>query len=413
LKKIYLFIFIFIPLLSSSQTRVRCGTYESWQQMKQQDPSLVIEEEKVNAELNRWIARHQNNRGTNGVITIPVVVHLLYHEEEENLPDDVIQSQIDVLNIDFARLNQDTLLTPAAFRDEASKTNIRFCLASITPDSVPTNGIERKYTDIAAWQNFNDMKFESSGGLDAWNRNYYMNIWVGNLDGGVLGLTQMPGGPPGTDGMCIYFRAFGRIGDHLDPEYNLGRTVTHETGHWLGLVHTWGDDDGGCSLSDNINDTPNQANHTFGCPLFPRMDACSPTYPGIMFMNYMDYTDDACMNLFTSAQAVRMDAILNTTRASILLNQSCSESIVVSLPIKLFPNPVSDEIMVHTYFNVPASIDFSLKDIFGRELSRQSRSLSSYEKVSFDATTIPSGVYVVTATSGNYSITEKVIVTHR
>src|SRR5204863_4475237 len=136
----------------------------------------------------------------------------------------------------------------------------------------------------------------------------YMNIWVANISNGLLGITQLPGGPPETDGICIAYNAFGRTG-HLTAPYNRGRTGTHETGHWLGLQHIWGDDGGDCTGSDFIDDTPNQAHETYGCPAFPVYDACTPAYPGILFMDFMDYTDDACMHLFTNGQANYMNGI--------------------------------------------------------------------------------------------------------
>ncbi len=412
-KKICVFILAFIPIFTFSQQLKRCGTYEYQQVLKQQDPSLIIEEERIHREANEWMDAHRNDHGTSSIITIPVVVHVLYHTSNENISDAQIQSQIDVLNTDYARLNEDTFLTPVPWKSIAANVGIQFCLAAITPDSVPTNGIERKYTDNTSWSNYDDMKFSNSGGLNVWNRDYYMNIWVGNLGGNFLGVTSSIAIQPQYDGMCISYKAFGRVGSHLDHRYNLGRTVTHETGHWLGLTHIWGDDFGGCNGTDGINDTPNQEDNTYGCPLFPVTDSCSSTYPGIMFMNYMDYTDDACMNMFTLDQAVKMNAVLNTTRNSILQNHSCNGAITVSLPIKLFPNPVTDVVTIHTYFNIPASIEFSLKDIFGRELLHGGKSLTSYEKVTFDVSTIPSGIYIISATANTYSITEKIIVAHR
>ncbi len=413
-KNICAFILAFIPLIAFPQQVKRCGTFEYWQKMKQQTPSLAMEEERMNREATKWVNEHRNERITNSVITIPVVVHVLYHTDAENISDAQIQSQIDVLNTDYARLNEDTFLTPVPWKAIAANVGVQFCLAAITPDSVPTNGIERKFTDNTSWANYDDMKFASSDGLNVWNRDYYMNIWVGNLGGNFLGVTSSLAIQPQYDGMCISYKAFGRVGNHLDHRYNLGRTVTHEAGHWLGLTHTWGDDFGACTGTDGINDTPNQADNTFGCPLFPVTDVCSPNYPGIMFMDYMDYTDDACMNLFTNDQVLRMHYVLDNNRISIRDNvTSCNGAITVSLPLKLYPNPVDQTLSVHTYFNVPATLVFSLKDIFGREWMHETGTLNHYEVIPFNVTTIPSGVYIVSATANNISITEKVVVVHR
>src|SRR6185369_13447574 len=166
------------------------------------------------------------------IITIPVVVHVLYHTSSENISDSQIQSQIDVLNDDFNKLNLDLFDVPDVWKPIAGNVEVQFCLASLTPDSMPTSGIERRYTPKESWDisSLDSMKYTSFGGLDIWNRNDYMNIWVSNITGGLLGLTQLPGGPAATDGMNILYSAFGRIGN-LEEHYNKGRTTTHETGH--------------------------------------------------------------------------------------------------------------------------------------------------------------------------------------
>ncbi len=144
-----------------------------------------------------------------------------------------------------------------------------------------------------------------------------VHVWTCNLSGTLLGYAQFPGiGQANTDGVVIKYNCFGRIGV-LDPIYNMGRTTTHEIGHWLNLIHIWGDDDNAneictsneCSGNDNVADTPNQGERSSGCPSFPQTDCCTPASPGVMFMNFMDYTDDVCMNLFTAGQKNRMRAL--------------------------------------------------------------------------------------------------------
>ena len=206
--------------------------------------------------------------------------------------------------------------------------NLNFFLACIEPNGNITNGITRTHTDsiqftrrINADGTTNEtktgIKFNSFGGHDAWPSDRYLNIWICNLSNGLLGYAQFPGiGQTNTDGVVIMYNCFGRTGT-LDPIYNKGRTATHEIGHWLNLRHIWGDDDNGngactsneCSGTDNVSDTPNQGERNYGCPTFPKTDCCNSTSPGVMFMNFMDYSDDVCMNMFTVGQASRMKAL--------------------------------------------------------------------------------------------------------
>src|SRR5207253_634101 len=119
---------------------------------------------------------------------------------------------------------------------------------------------------------------------------------------------QFPGGPASTDGVVVLYSSVGSIASPgTELHYNLGRSATHEIGHWLNLFHIWGDDNGSCNGSDQVSDTPNQGNNNFGCPSFPHTDNCA-SGNGVMFMNYMDYTDDDCMNMFTAGQKDRMQA---------------------------------------------------------------------------------------------------------
>jgi hypothetical protein len=163
------------------------------------------------------------------------------------------------------------------------------------------------------------MKSSATGGHDAWPADKYLNIWtvprLTSPQGDLLGYAQFPGGPPATDGVVILHSAFENIGTAAAP-FNLGRTATHEIGHWLNLRHIWGDDGGGCSGDDFVADTPNCADHNFGKPTFPHV-TCSNGPNGDLFMNYMDYTDDDSMFMFTNGQNVRMQACLNTDRSSI------------------------------------------------------------------------------------------------
>ncbi|MCS7036933.1 MAG: M43 family zinc metalloprotease, partial [Saprospiraceae bacterium] len=281
---------------------------------------------QVLEELEKRIQEKQGAKDTgNMVITIPVVVNVLWRTAAENISDAQIQSQIDVLNADFRLLNADAANTPAAFAPLRADCQINFCLARRDPNGCPTTGIRRRQTNKTVFNpDINDMKFESQGGLDAWDRDQYLNIWVCNMNSDPLGYAQFPGGPANTDGVVVDYRYFGTIGTATAP-FHLGRTATHEVGHWLNLFHIWRAS--GCDNSDLVDDTPNQDGPNFGCPSFPHI-SCSNGPHGDMFMNYMDYVNDNCMFMFTHGQKARMRATFEPggPRNAILNSNRCKAS---------------------------------------------------------------------------------------
>ncbi|MFM2376402.1 MAG: hypothetical protein RLZZ165_1499, partial [Bacteroidota bacterium] len=264
------------------------------------------------------------SQGSQVVYNIPVVVHVVYNTATQNISDAQVQSQITALNNDFRRLNADRTNTPAAFASVAADCEITFCLATVDPNGAATTGITRTSTTTASFLDDDRVKSSTSGGKSPWNTSKYLNLWVCNLGGDLLGYAQFPGGSASTDGVVVDYTAFGTTGTAAAP-FNKGRTLTHEVGHWLNLRHIWGDDNGSCTGSDLVNDTPNQAAENYSCPAYPLTDACSSSSPGVMFMNYMDYTDDACMNMFTLGQKARMVATLSSTgaRASLATSGGC------------------------------------------------------------------------------------------
>ncbi len=326
MKKVLLI--LFIPFLNFyAQDIHRCGTDYVVQKALQNNPDARKNIEELEAFTQQWIAEHANEKSDKALlITIPVVVHIVYNTAAENLSDARIQSQIDVLNQDFRRLNADASNTPSAFQSVAADVEIEFCLANVDPNGQPTTGITRTSTSVTSFDiNTDNIKFTSQGGKDAWPSNKYLNIWVGDISGGILGYATPPGTfPANQDGVVINYKYFGTSAYGAQSPYNKGRTATHEVGHWLNLKHIWGDDGTSCSGTDNVSDTPNQAGENYGCPTYPKTDACSPSAPGVMFMNYMDYVDDACMNLFTAGQKARMHAAINGYRSSLFNSNGCS-----------------------------------------------------------------------------------------
>jgi len=259
-----------------------------------------------------------------GITRIPVVVHVLWNTATQNVSDAQIHSQMVVLNRDFRRTNPDVAGTPAVFLPLATDARIEFFLATTDPNGNPTNGIVRRQTTVAAFGQDNLMKANATGGSDAWPVQRFLNMWVCRLTGGLLGYAQFPGGPAATDGVVIRDTAFGTVGTAAAP-FNLGRTTTHEIGHWLNLNHIWGDDGTGCGGTDNVADTPNQAGGNTGVPSFPRV-SCGNGPNGDMFMNYMDYTDDRGMFMFSAGQVTRMQACLDGPRNQIGLGSGGSSA---------------------------------------------------------------------------------------
>ncbi len=322
----------YVVKFDGTPERRTCATMDVYNKMIQKYPEYKINREIIEKQTQEYIKVH-GKLNSNTIITIPVVVHVVYNTPQQNISEDQVQSQIDVLNRDYRRHNLDTVNTPAPFKPVGADAQVQFCLARRDPNGNPTLGITRTQTSVVSWIDDDAVKFTSSGGHDAWDRNKYLNMWACNLGASLLGYAQFPGGPAATDGVVILYTAFGSVGI-LGPPYDKGRTATHEVGHWMNLYHIWGDDNGSCSGSDLVDDTPNQGSENYGCPGFPHTDNCSPNYPGVMYMNYMDYTDDGCMNIFTMGQSARITAALNGARAPILTSNGCTN--VSGMPITGF-----------------------------------------------------------------------------
>jgi len=319
MKKIFTVVAAIAMAMSYAQAQRNCGSMEHLQLMSN-DPQVVEKRMQIESFTEEWT---RNNGGDRALVTIPVVVHVVYNTTAENVSDAQILSQIAVLNADFRKLNADAANTPAGFAGLAADANIEFCLASTDPTGAATTGITRTSTTATSFSTNDGVKFSSSGGKSAWDASKYLNLWVCDISGGILGYAQFPGGSASTDGVVIDYQYFGTTGTATAP-FNKGRTATHEVGHWLNLYHIWGDDGTACTGSDLVSDTPNQADENYGCPTFPQV-SCSNGTNGDMFMNYMDYTDDACMYMFSTGQATRMQSLFANggARASLLTSNGC------------------------------------------------------------------------------------------
>jgi hypothetical protein len=247
-----------------------------------------------------------------GVAYIPVVVHVVYNTAAQNISDAQIASQMDVLNRDFRAANPDVSIVPPAFAPLIADSRVEFFLATTDPAGNPTTGITRTQTSATGFTSDDKVKRAATGGADAWPADRYLNIWVCQLTGGLLGYAQFPGGPAATDGVVCTHSGFGTNGTAAAP-FHLGRTATHEVGHYLNLFHIWGDDGTGCGGTDEVADTPNQGGANTGTPTFPHV-TCGNGPNGDLFYDYMDYSDDAALVMFTHGQATRMEACLAGVR---------------------------------------------------------------------------------------------------
>lgn len=273
----------------------KCASMEVLENQIKENPAQL---ERMN-EIEAFTQKALNDRSmfrllADGTIEIPVVVNVLYKTSAQNISLAQIQSQIDVLNEDYAATNADYSKTPANFQPVRSgNCGIRFVLDQVI----------RKSTTKTSWSTNDACKKSGSGGINPTSPTTKLNMWSCNLSNGILGYAQFPGGSSATDGVVIDDNAFGRTGSVAAP-FNKGRTATHEVGHWLNLRHIWGDATCG---SDLVNDTPVHNTANYGCPASGHKSTCSGT-PVEMTMNYMDYTDDACMYMFSAGQKARMQA---------------------------------------------------------------------------------------------------------
>ncbi|MBF6642387.1 zinc metalloprotease [Flavobacterium sp. J49] len=281
---------------TNSEARISkrsCVSHEVLERQLKENPGLADRMNQIEAFTENAMLQ---NRLVNGRIEIPVVVNVLYRTAAENISLTQIQSQIDVLNADFNAQNADYNQVPALFSGVKANVGITFVLDQVI----------RKSTTKSSWGTRDAMKKTKQGGLDPTSPTTKLNLWVCTIGGGILGYAQFPGGSSATDGVVVDSRYFG-VTSNSGPAYpyNLGRTATHEVGHWMNLRHIWGDTTCG---TDQVADTPTHNTANYGVPTYPHYSTCSGT-PVEMTMNYMDYTDDRGMYMFTLGQKSRMDAI--------------------------------------------------------------------------------------------------------
>ena len=338
----------------NAQTHEPCGTMHNHRWHMEENAHLETSRAEAVNQINGWLDANPDNAPRAGVKVIPVVFHIIHDGDpvgvSENISDSQVMSQLDALNRDFNRLNPDSVNTPSVFQSIAANTEIEFCLARFNEFGIPTYGIQRHDLGKVDWYRQDPGSSPAPAGQDIetdlkpstiWDRDKYLNIWVCRFGGdlvsrGVQGYSQFPGMGATTDGVILRYTKCGQEGEAAG---DLGRTCVHEVGHWLDLRHVWGDDQDDpdpCTGTDLIDDTPNQRVQYFNCPVWPQSSCGSQD----MYMNYMDYTDDNCSNLFTNDQSARMHSTLETVRAGVPANSGACDY-YLDLGIKEVFSPTS------------------------------------------------------------------------
>jgi hypothetical protein len=403
----------------------KCATMQVLEKRMQSDPATLLRIQQTEIQTQEWISghndllKHKNQPKSGALVTIPVVVHVVYNNQTENVSYEQIMSQIDGLNEDFRLLNSDSLDDTHPFWWYTADTQIEFCLASIDPNGNATSGITRTFTNITGFEGPGDSreKFTALGGKDNWDPTKYLNIWVCDLSGSgnppTLGYATFPfdlNSYPDEDGVVIHHQAFGYVGTAGTGSFSgndLGRTGTHEVGHWLNLRHIWGDDYCG---DDFVPDTQIAYDSNYGCPNFPHnpWSTCGSDGDGEMYMNYMDYVDDYCMVMFTYDQGTRMLSTLFGARDGLLTSSGCGTiSVNEYLPensFNLYPNPSNGNVVINSQINGIKNVTISLFDLLGNEIQVFENNSFPFE---MNLSDLPNGSYLIKFQSGNQSVTKK------
>lgn len=417
--------FAFLFFSSTGFSQRICGTTQYNEELLQSNPAYAAMQASIEKTTQRFIENGgvsslQNNVDA-PIYTIPVVVHVVYNKNKQNISNAQIQSQLDVLNRDFQFSNLDKDLVPDAFKPLRADFQIKFCLATKDPNNNPTTGIIRKKTSKKSFSTNDNVKFSSKGGDDAWPAADYLNIWVCQLGGGVLGYATFPGGPASKDGVVILYSAFGDEGK-VNPPYDKGRTATHEIGHWLNLRHIWGDRNCG---TDYVDDTPTARTANYGCPSFPHL-TCGNTTTGDMYMNYMDYVNDACMLMFSMGQKDRSFALFQPggARFSVVNSGKCDNAFALAKdnanaqasPVKLnavkfFPQPAQSFVNIQLNNQWKGNVSLTVINSFGAVVSvKQFNAESNLYRL--DVSNFTSGIYYVSLRNNGETINQKIVIQH-
>ena len=406
---------LLLSTLGNAQVE-RCGT-QTPNPAALEVPAAVKARWTANEQrIQRRLAQQAGQR--NDLVTIPVVVHVVYNSAEQNISDAQIESQIEVLNADYNALN-DMAMVPPAFAALATSLNVEFCIAQVDPDGQLVPGIVRTETpfdDVGILfgpGNRERVFYSDIGGSDAWDTERYLNIWVADMGTNLAGKAAFPGeAPPAEDGVRISYRYFGTTGTAADEQpYHLGRTLTHEIGHYFGLHHVWGpSSNGDCTEDDGVADTPMSSHNYVGeCPVGPQI-SCNTVDA---HMNFLYYTDDACMGFFTAGQCARMSAAIAEFRP--LLGEggcavvSTSTAEVPARPFRIYPNPADDQVTLA--FPDFAAAELDLVDVTGRTVWRHR--VADVDTLTLPVHRLAEGIYVLRRRTKTGTQTRRLLVQHR
>ena len=341
------------------------------------------------------------------IITISVVFHVVWKDVEDNISYEQILSQMEVLNDDFRALN-DQSNVPFGFQDDIADTEIEFCLAKRLPNGTATSGVIRTQTEDSII-GLKQVLYTTSPAVDS---EHYMNVWVADMGGGLNGMASFPGtATPEKDGIVIDPNYVGTEGLAEDAEpYHLGRTLTHEVGHYLNLIHVFGPTTSGtCASDDEVEDTPNAENTYLGmCPSGIEFSCESSD----MWMNFMNFTDDECMSMFSNGQKARMIATLEGEHRVGLQNSegclpvSTSDLVENVYNFAVYPNPTADFCEIENLISTQTPFDISLYSTKGKMIFQQK---SVRESLHLSLENYPIGLYFISIKTGAEESVLKVV----
>ena len=389
----------------------RCSFDEQWAWQSDRDTQFLQRMGEVEKRIQEQLAK-ASHLTTRSSFQIPVVFHILWNTDAENISEEDIITQLEILNQDYSAQNPGFDLIPPVFKPLAAAANIEFCLASIDPSGASTNGITRTRTFVDSL-NIKEVYYSTGEGQDAWDTNLYLNIWVANLENNLVGFGSYPGqNSAAEDGIVIDYRVFG-INAH--PRLNLGRTLTHEVGHYLGLFHPWGDGlfNADCEGDDRVLDTPLQMTSFSGqCPdAFTDLPQSCGSLD--MYMNFMNYTNDLCLHMFTKGQQLRMLATLLEMRPTLLDAEVCSEVSQPNPPknkVNVGPNPTRGSLYIESFVEGPAEAYLEVFDINGRSLYLfKQDGIKQFFAYTMDTSSWSPGYYLLRVEIGGTVSTHKVL----
>jgi hypothetical protein len=419
---------------SSQETPIRrCAT-----------PILNSSYEEAFQQMMQKHEQFANNKKAVTVYNIPVIFHIIHSGQAVgttfNISQAQVNSQITILNQDFRKTNTDfaTTVTQSTFVNAAADCEINFCAAKVSPTGaiLAEPGIERILASSKGWSNpgYTDAYIDATiKPNSSWDPTKYLNIWIISFSDNVtLGYAQFPtvssgtspitdivgfGGAANTDGVVFDYRYVGNVGAATAP-FNKGRTATHEVGHWLGLRHINGDSNCG---NDYCSDTPAQSSLTSGCPSTTGgvsaagCGTVSPNPPGKMYQNYMDYSDDRCMTMFTLNQKARMQAVMANCvrRSSLATSTVCSavgiEENVSNVNLDVYPNPTNGELFVDVNLLDAQDFTISVINTLGQTVKEVKQIQSNGGKIKIDLSDKNTGVYFVTVKSKSGSKVKRIV----